>query len=73
MIKLIRDMTSAYEDVLTIHGEGSLAAQRLSIYALADFERYEAAANEPQGLRIGPTIQFMVNYQNFRFKSNGVQ
>ncbi len=44
LIKLIRDLTSSYEDVLTLHAEGSLAAQRLSIYALADFERYKAAA-----------------------------
>jgi 4-hydroxybutyryl-CoA dehydratase/vinylacetyl-CoA-Delta-isomerase len=44
LIKLIKDLTSSYEDVLTIHAEGSLAAQKLSIYALADFERYKAAA-----------------------------
>ena len=44
LVKLIRDLTSSYEDVLTIHAEGSLAAQKLSIYALADFERYKAAA-----------------------------
>jgi 4-hydroxybutyryl-CoA dehydratase/vinylacetyl-CoA-Delta-isomerase len=30
--------------VLTIHAEGSLEAQKLSIYALADFDRYKAAA-----------------------------
>jgi 4-hydroxybutyryl-CoA dehydratase / vinylacetyl-CoA-Delta-isomerase len=44
MAKLIRDLTSSYEDVLTIHAEGSLAAQKLSIFALADFDRYKAAA-----------------------------
>ena len=44
LLKLIKDFTSTYEDVLTIHAEGSLAMQRLSIYALADFERYKAAA-----------------------------
>lgn len=44
LIKLVRDLTSAYEDVLTIHAEGSMAAQKLSIYILADFERYKAAA-----------------------------
>lgn len=44
LIKLIRDLTSAYEDVLTLHAEGSLAAQRLSIYAIADLDRYKAAA-----------------------------
>ncbi|MBN1104781.1 MAG: hypothetical protein JXL84_15285 [Deltaproteobacteria bacterium] len=44
MIKLVRDLTSSYEDVLTIHAEGSLEAQKLSILILADFERYKAAA-----------------------------
>jgi 4-hydroxybutyryl-CoA dehydratase/vinylacetyl-CoA-Delta-isomerase len=44
MAKLIKDLTSSYEDVLTIHAEGSLEAQKLSIYALADFDRYKAAA-----------------------------
>lgn len=43
-VKLVKDLTSSYEDVLTIHAEGSLAAQRLSIFAQADFERYKAAA-----------------------------
>jgi 4-hydroxybutyryl-CoA dehydratase/vinylacetyl-CoA-Delta-isomerase len=44
MVKLVRDLTSSYEDVLTIHAEGSLAAQKLSILQLADFDRYKAAA-----------------------------
>lgn len=44
LVRLIRDLTSAYEDVVTIHAEGSMAAQTLSIYVLADFERYKAAA-----------------------------
>ena len=44
MVKLVRELTSSYEDVLTIHAEGSLEAQKLSILQLADFERYKAAA-----------------------------
>ncbi len=44
MVKLVRDLTSSYEDVLTIHAEGSLEAQKLSILQLADFDRYKAAA-----------------------------
>jgi len=44
LIKLIRDLGSSYEDVITLHAEGSLAAQKLSIFALADFNRYKAAA-----------------------------
>ncbi len=44
MVKLVRDLTSSYEDVLTLHAEGSLEAQKLSILSLADFDRYKAAA-----------------------------
>ena len=44
VMKLVRDLTSSYEDVLTIHAEGSLEAQKLSILSLADFDRYKAAA-----------------------------
>lgn len=44
LLRLIRDLTSAYEDVLTIYAEGSMAAQKLSIYELADFQKYKAAA-----------------------------
>ena len=32
MVKLVRDLTSCYEDVLTIHAEGSLEAQKLSYF-----------------------------------------
>lgn len=44
LVKLIRDLTSSYEDVLTIHAEGSLEAQKLSIFTMADFKRYKSAA-----------------------------
>jgi 4-hydroxybutyryl-CoA dehydratase/vinylacetyl-CoA-Delta-isomerase len=42
--RLIKDLTSSWHSTLTIHGEGSLATQRMSILALADVERYKAAA-----------------------------
>ena len=42
--RLIKDLTSSWHGTLTIHGEGSLATQRMSILALADVERYKAAA-----------------------------
>jgi 4-hydroxybutyryl-CoA dehydratase/vinylacetyl-CoA-Delta-isomerase len=54
-IKLIKDSTSVYEDVLTIHAEGSLAAQKLSILSLADFERYKAAAKRAARIKDGTT------------------
>jgi len=53
MAKLIRDLTSSYEDVLTIHAEGSLEAQKLSIFALADFNRYKAAAKRAARIQDG--------------------
>ena len=53
LVKLIRDLTSCYEDVLTIHAEGSLEAQKLSILSLADFERYKAAAKRAARIEDG--------------------
>ena len=53
LVKLIRDLTSSYEDVLTIHAEGSLEAQKLSIYSLADFDRYKAAAKRAARIEDG--------------------
>ncbi len=53
LAKLIRDLTSSYEDVLTIHAEGSLEAQKLSIYSLADFDRYKAAAKRAARIEDG--------------------
>lgn len=53
LIKLIRDMGSSYEDVITLHAEGSLAAQRLSIHALAEFDRYKAAAKHAARIKDG--------------------
>ena len=50
MVKLVRDLTSCYEDVLTIHAEGSLEAQKLSIVQLADWERYKGAAMRAAGI-----------------------
>ena len=50
MVKLVRDLTSCYEDVLTIHAEGSLEAQKMSILQLADFGRYRAAAMRAAGI-----------------------
>ena len=53
MAELIRDLTSSYEDVLTIHAEGSLEAPKLSVYALADFDRYKAAAKRAARIQDG--------------------
>ena len=53
MVKLVRDLTSCYEDVLTIHAEGSLQAQKLSILQLAEFDRYKAAAKRAARIEDG--------------------
>jgi len=53
MIKLVKDIGSSYEDVLTIHAEGSLEAQKLSILLLADFPRYKAAAMRAARIKNG--------------------
>ena len=55
MVKLIRDLTSCYEDVLTIHAEGSLQAQKMSILTMADFGRYKAAAKRAARIQDGTT------------------
>jgi 4-hydroxybutyryl-CoA dehydratase/vinylacetyl-CoA-Delta-isomerase len=41
---LVKDLTSSWKTAATINAEGSLATQRLSVYAQADWERYKAAA-----------------------------
>ena len=53
LIKFIRDLGSSYEDVITLHAEGSLAAQRLSIHALAEFDRYKAAVKRAARIKDG--------------------
>lgn len=50
VINMAKDLTDSYELVASIHAEGSLAAQQMSIHALADFERYKAAARRAAGI-----------------------
>jgi 4-hydroxybutyryl-CoA dehydratase/vinylacetyl-CoA-Delta-isomerase len=52
-IKLAKDLSSPFHAVTTIHAEGSLAAQRLSVLNIADFERYKAAASRAAGISQG--------------------
>jgi 4-hydroxybutyryl-CoA dehydratase/vinylacetyl-CoA-Delta-isomerase len=68
MAKLIRDLTSSYEDVLTIHAEGSLEAQKLSIYALADFDRYKAAAKRAARIKDGTKHSIYIHLPEFPYK-----
>ncbi len=52
VFRLIKDLTSSWHSVLTIHGEGSLATQRMSIMALADLKRYKAAARRVARIKV---------------------
>lgn len=52
---LVRDLTSCFEDTITIHAEGSLEAQRLSVYTISDWERYKAAAKRVARIEDGST------------------
>ena len=42
--RLVRDCTGPYYLLGNIHGEGSLAAQTMFLYASADWDKYKAAA-----------------------------
>ena len=44
IVRLVKDMTDGWYQVANIHGEGSLAAQRIFIHRSADWEKYKAAA-----------------------------
>jgi len=64
-IKLVVDLSGVWEQVLTIHAEGSLAAQKLSFVQLADVERYRAAAKRLAGIHDGtshPLFSELINY-----------
>ncbi len=42
--RLVKDYAGSYHQVANIHGEGSLAAQRMFLYIGADWNKYKAAA-----------------------------
>lgn len=54
MIKFIRDFTASETgglwQVTTIHAEGSLAAEKMTIYREADLERYVDVARRAAGI-----------------------
>ena len=49
-IRLIKDITGNFHDSTAIHGEGSLAAQRMAIYAAANWARYKSVAKRVAGI-----------------------
>lgn len=52
-IKLVKDISSPFHAVTSIHAEGSLAAQRLAVLTLADFDRYKTAAKRAARISTG--------------------
>jgi len=49
-IRLVKDLTTHNEDVIHIHAEGSLVAQKMALYAGGDWARYKAAAKRAAGI-----------------------
>ena len=65
LLKLVKELTSSYEGVLTLHAEGSLAAQRLSINMLADMNKYKAAAKRAARIKDGTEHPLYSNLPDF--------
>ena len=56
--RLVKDMTGGYWQTANIHGEGSLAAQKMFLYFSADWGKYKAAAKRTahiEGWQSDPT------------------
>jgi len=49
-LQMVRREGSTFMGVLAIHAEGSLAAQRMTVYQQADWERFKAAARHAMGM-----------------------
>jgi 4-hydroxybutyryl-CoA dehydratase/vinylacetyl-CoA-Delta-isomerase len=43
-VRLLKDLTNLHFQIGSIHGEGSLAAQRMFVFAGAEWAKYKAAA-----------------------------
>jgi 4-hydroxybutyryl-CoA dehydratase/vinylacetyl-CoA-Delta-isomerase len=52
-MRLAKDLPSAWKTGATIHGEGSLATQLLSVYALGDWGKFKAAARRAARIEDG--------------------
>ncbi len=49
-IRMVKDLVGHGHDGTVIHAEGSLAAQKMALYAYADWERYKAVAKRIAGI-----------------------
>ncbi len=50
VFKYIQELCGFYQGNLTVHAEGSLAAQRMTLFGMADWERYKAFAKRACGI-----------------------
>lgn len=65
VIKLIKDISSYFMQNLTLHAEGSLAAQKLDILRNSDWPRYKAAAKRVAGIDDGVEHPIYSNLPDF--------
>ncbi len=49
-VRLLKDITGLHFQIGSIHGEGSLAAQRMFVYSGADWKKYKSAAMRAVGI-----------------------
>ncbi|MBU4001460.1 MAG: hypothetical protein KKB94_03985 [Proteobacteria bacterium] len=63
-MRLIKDMTSNYYQIDTIHGEGSMAAQQMFLYGSADWKKLKSGAKRAahiDGWQDDPTYGKLLN------------
>lgn len=60
-----RDLCNMWNETTAIHAEGSLMAQKLSIYALANLERYKTAARRMSGISDGKEHPLFKNLPSY--------
>ena len=65
LMRLVKDLTNSFDAVTTVHAEGSLAAQRLSIFGLADWDRYKASAKRASRIDDGTKHPVFSNLPKF--------
>jgi aromatic ring hydroxylase len=65
LVRLVKDLGNPYFRVGSIHGEGSLAMQRMAVYSGAQWGKYKAAAKRAAkipGWREDPTYGRLPDY-----------
>lgn len=72
MIKLVKDICSYFLQGVTLHGEGSLAAQRMSIRSTSDWAKYASAAKRAAGIsekNPHPAYSRLLNYPTWTWRT----